>query len=97
MAPSGIKGLRRLVAPLIRKKTTRLRKPISVEEKLAVTLRFLATGESYSSLQYQFRISKSTISIFIPEVCSAIYIALKDIYLQFPQKEEDWLEISKNI
>ena len=88
--------LRRLVAPLIQKKTTRLRKPISVEEKLAVTLRFLATGESYC-LQYQFRISKSAISLFIPEVCSAIYIALKDIYLQFPKKEEDWLEISKNI
>ena len=39
---------------------THLRNPIPPSEQLAETLRFLATGESYSSLQYQFRISKST-------------------------------------
>ena len=61
-----------LVTPTLQKKCKRLRKPLSVEEKLACTLRYLATGESFSSLQYQFRISKSTISLFIPEVCDAI-------------------------
>ena len=45
-----------------------MRKPLRVAEKLACTLRFLATGESYSSLQYQFRISKWSISLFIPQV-----------------------------
>ena len=38
-------------------KQKRVRDPISVEEKLAVTLLFLATGESYKSLKHQFRIS----------------------------------------
>ena len=41
------------VTPLIEKKSTTIRKPLSVAEKLACTLRFLATGKSYSSLQYQ--------------------------------------------
>ena len=34
------------------KKTTRFRLPISPEEKLAITLRFLATGETYKSFMY---------------------------------------------
>ena len=35
----------KLVTPTLQKKCTTLRKPLSVEEKLACTLRFLAAGE----------------------------------------------------
>ena len=87
----------KLVTPTLQKKCTRLRKPLSVEEKLACTLRFLATGESYSSLQYQFRISKAAISLFIPEVCSAIYRSLKGTYLKFPETDEEWVKLSDSI
>ena len=52
----------------ITKRTTIMRKPISPEEKLAVTLRFLATGESFESLSFLFRIHHSTIAEFLP-VC----------------------------
>ena len=38
-----------LVKPFIEKKSTQLREPLGVEEKLASTLRFLATGESLAS------------------------------------------------
>lgn len=51
---------------------TKLRKAISVEERLALTLRFLATGDSYSSLKYTFNISKQLISQVVPEVCKTI-------------------------
>lgn len=50
------------VAALIKKQKTHLRNPISVDERLSVTLRFLATGESFSSLQYSTRIPQTTIS-----------------------------------
>lgn len=50
--------------------------------RLEVTLRFLATGESYRSLMYLTRIHESTISRFVPEVCLAIYNNLKSHYLQ---------------
>lgn len=57
------------------------RECISAKDKLIITLRYLATGESYRSLMYSFRISESAISLFIPEVCKAIYKELKDEYL----------------
>lgn len=66
------------VKATIQKKDTNMRRPIPAESKLQVTLRFLATGESFASLQYMFRIPKNTISTFIPEVLDAIYNALFD-------------------
>lgn len=69
-----------LIVPEI-EKNSNCRKPIPPGEMLATTLRFLATGDSYSSLMYLHRISKSTISRFIPVVCKAIVVALKS-YIQ---------------
>ena len=81
----------------IQGQTTHLREPISAEEKLAVTLRYLATGESYQSLMYQFRIHRSTISVFIPKVCDAIYNALQEEYFSLPSSKEQWLNIANAV
>lgn len=70
------------MAPIITKKTTHLREPISASERLALTLRYLATGESFSSLQYVFRIPPCTISGIVPEVCDAIYNVLKADFMK---------------
>ena len=66
-----------------------MREPIDPGERLAITLRFLATGESYSSLMYQFRVGKSTISALIPEVCDAIYKQLESEVLRMPQMRKN--------
>ena len=81
--------------PKIGKKTTRLRKPISAGERLAVTLRFFATGETYRSTQYQNRLSPSSISSIVTEVCGAIIEALAGEYIRFPSNEEDWHKVAK--
>jgi len=53
-------------------------KGISVRERLALTLRFLASGDTYVSLQYLFIISNQAISCIAPEVCEALVEKLKD-------------------
>ncbi|EZA52911.1 hypothetical protein X777_07656 [Ooceraea biroi] len=59
-----------------------MRECISLKERLSLTLRFLATGESYRSLEYSTRIPACTISRIIPETCRVIYEVLRDDYLR---------------
>ncbi|CAK1599439.1 unnamed protein product [Parnassius mnemosyne] len=78
----------------IRKNDTNYRDDITVKERLLLTLRFLASGDSYVSLQYLFRVSKQSISEIVPEVCEAIIDVLKD-YVKMPSNEEEWLAVSQ--
>lgn len=71
-----------LVEPIIEKKITNFRMPISAAERLALTLHYLATGNSYRSLQFLFRIPQCTISMIIPEVLDAIWTVLKNEYIR---------------
>lgn len=74
--------LEQRIAPLIQRVGANFRSPISPGERLAVTLRYLASGSSMTSLSYAFRIGKSTVSSIIPESCDAIFKVLKDEYLK---------------
>lgn len=77
MSSTDFENLLQIVGPRVAKKDTHFRKAIPVQDRLAVTLRFLASGDSYSSLQYLFKISKQAISRIVPEVCSALVNGLK--------------------
>lgn len=61
-----------------------------------VLCRYLATGESYRSLAFQFRLGKSTLTTLIPEVCEAIWEALQPIYMRMPRTSRDWMLIASN-
>ena len=61
-----------------------MRKAIDPRERLALTLRHLATGESFRSLEFQFRINRKAISYIVIEVCDAIFKTLQDEVLKFP-------------
>ena len=80
---------------VLKKDETRLRKPLPVGLKLAVTLRFLATGNSYTDLQYSFHVSKSTISTFIQQVCRAITNVFKPEVLVCPRSPHEWKVVAE--
>lgn len=77
------------VSPLVAKSDTNMRQAVSAKTKLQVTLRYLATGDSFKSLEFLFRVPKSTISKFIPEICEAIHKTLKE-FIEVPATSDDW-------
>lgn len=82
MSEDNFEFLLGLIQEDLKKQDTLFRKAIPVREKVAVTLRFLATGESLTSLAYQTRLSLPFLSLTIPEVCKAIFKRLGRIYLK---------------
>nr|CAI5824196.1 unnamed protein product [Callosobruchus analis] len=74
------------------KKDTHLREAIPCRKKLEITLRYLATGDSFKSLMYIFRVPHNTISSFLPEVLAAIYEVLQE-YIKVPKTTESWKQI----
>ncbi|XP_066453435.1 uncharacterized protein [Eleutherodactylus coqui] len=70
-----------------------MRKAITAEERLLITLRFLATGESYASLHLQFRVGKSTITEIVRCTCSAIWQKLQPIVMPSPT-EDTWQRVA---
>ena len=72
MTPEYFEMIKARVQPRLGKQATNYRATLSVGIKLAITLRYLATGESYTYLSYQFMVGRSIISKFLPKVCRAI-------------------------
>ncbi|XP_040187301.1 protein ANTAGONIST OF LIKE HETEROCHROMATIN PROTEIN 1-like [Rana temporaria] len=82
-----------LLTPFLSRQDTNCRDAISPCERLLITLRYLATGNSYSSLQYEFRIGISTISEIVKQTCDAIW-TLKCRFMPIPNKEK-WEDIAQ--
>ncbi|XP_064116594.1 uncharacterized protein LOC135222437 [Macrobrachium nipponense] len=76
------------LTPILKKKDTKMRLAQEVGLKLAVTLRYLASGNDYTSLQYSFKVSKSSICQFIPLVCQAIINTYKPEVMKCPKTPE---------
>ncbi|XP_057653522.1 uncharacterized protein LOC130892260 [Diorhabda carinulata] len=88
-----------MVSPHIKKQDTNMRQSISPKERLAVTLRYLATGRNFADLKFSALISPAAISSMIIETCETLIYVLRD-YIKLPLTEEEWLltaaEFSKN-
>ncbi|KAI8116318.1 putative nuclease HARBI1 [Lucilia cuprina] len=78
----------------IKKKDTVMRCAISPRIRLAITLRYLASGDSFRSLEFLSHVSRKTISQFVPEVLNAIVECLQSKYLVFPSNENEWLQVA---
>ncbi|XP_037917509.1 uncharacterized protein LOC119655612 isoform X3 [Hermetia illucens] len=81
-----------MIRPLITKRDTVMREAIPAEIRLAITLRYLATGDSYASLSFLFKVSTQSISKIVPEVAKSICSALKD----YIKDTGDWRVVANN-
>lgn len=94
MSPERFEHLLTHVGPLLTKKPCRSRQPISAAERLMITLRFLATGDSQQTQSFLFRVGRSTVSGIIRETCEAIWTALQGEYVVAPTTKNDWVKIA---
>ena len=68
-------------------------KVIRAPERLALCIRYFATGETFRSLSFQFRVSRQSISNIVLQVSKAI-ISNMGNYISLPQDENAWLKIA---
>jgi hypothetical protein len=83
------------ISPRIQREDTFMRKSLKPGLRLAITLRYLATGDSYKSLEYGFRVANNSISRIIPETCEAIIQEYQDELLKCPKTPDEWKLISQ--
>ena len=77
-----------LVRPDLQKQQTRMRTPISVEERVGLALWRIATGNSFRTCGLQFGYGKSTAKCICEEFEKAL-ARKKDQFIQFPVTRED--------
>ncbi|XP_053691921.1 uncharacterized protein LOC128740406 [Sabethes cyaneus] len=64
-----------------------VKQPITPREKLIITLRYLATGSSYQTLSYTFRVGRSTVAEIVKETCHALWDVFQPIHMPQPSKK----------
>ncbi|CAH2006973.1 unnamed protein product [Acanthoscelides obtectus] len=96
MTPGCFDEILNLVKDEIRKSDTNYREAISPEERLAITLRFLATGDTFYTIGHSVRVGFTTVSAIVTEVCEAICRHMEHIYLPEPT-ENIWKNVLKNL
>ncbi|XP_071060304.1 uncharacterized protein [Pseudochaenichthys georgianus] len=70
-----------------------MRLSIGPAERLAICLRYLATGDSYRTIAFSYRVGHTTVAVIVKEVAGAIWTALVEETMPVPQTE-DWRAIA---
>ena len=73
--------------PAIIRQNTHLRKAISVEQRVAITLWCLATPCEYRTVAHLFGVACSMVCTIVHDTCLAITNSLLKIYISFPTGE----------
>ena len=94
MEPAMFHELVERLTPAIEKQHTSCRAPLPPGLKVAITLKYLASGANYKTLMEGFRVADNTISLVVREVCRAIIQVLRP-ELRCPTTEAEWLEVER--
>ena len=73
----------------------RYRCPLEPGLKIAITLWFLATGNSFQSMELCWRSAHNTIGKFVPEVCDAIVEEYAADVFHTSTTQDRWREVAK--
>ena len=79
--------------PRLTKQETNMRHPLDPGLKLAIILRYMATGDIYNNLCYSFRVPHNTISGVVKGVSAAILAEYKKEIFKFPTTPQRWREV----
>ena len=93
MSVSQFVDLSELIKDDIQKMDTNFRPSICYQMRLAITLHFLATGDSFTSIKTSFRVGISTVSGIIEETCKAICNKLGSDKLRLTNSIVEWQRI----
>ncbi|KAJ8359016.1 hypothetical protein SKAU_G00155410 [Synaphobranchus kaupii] len=94
MSASKFDNLLHRIAPLITH-DRRHCSPVDASQRLAVTLRYLATGISQQALAASDKLGRMTVCNIVQEVCEAIWTALESEFVAFPS-EAQWKTIAED-
>jgi hypothetical protein len=70
--------LLKIITPTIEKRNTTMRDAIPPSQRLSITLRYLATGNTLEYLNFTNAISHQSIGVIVMETCTALIHSLKD-------------------
>ncbi len=94
MSPCKFDELLSIVGPKIQRDCLR-REPISPEERLYVTLRYLTTGDSFSTISNSYRMSPTTVGRIVQDTCKHIWLELcRTGYLNVPSTNNEWKQVA---
>lgn len=76
------------LSPSLRRSDTVMRRSVSVERRVAITLWCLATPTEYRTIGHLFGVARSTVCEIVHETCGAIVRILQRQYIKFPTGAE---------
>lgn len=81
-----------IVGPFLEKQIV-VRDPIPARTRLLICLRYLASGDSMTSISYAFRVGVNSVSKIVFETCEILWNCLLESIIP-PINEESWLRIA---
>ena len=95
MTPQRFSHLLGLVGPAITRQDTTFRQAIPPDERLAITLRYLVTGDSMQTISFRYRVGHSTVSGIINSTCESLWNVLLPRYMRRPSMSAESRRVSE--
>ena len=89
-SPSTFEKLLKIVAPDITKTETKMCESVCAQERLAITIRYLATEDADTTIAANYRMSPTTVGRIVYETCAAIWNNLALEYVKAPNSQTEW-------